>query len=89
MSTATYLMCRPQTLQGAIVPLSWDQAHQAKSFGIFTEQGEDITIEPHSTTKVQAFLHSWVKISGMVCVDQDGQEIMKVEFVENATQPLF
>jgi len=84
MAVPNYHICRPQTLQGAIVPISWDETHQAKSFGIFTEQGQDIVIEPQSMGKVRAYLHSLVKISGMVCEGPDGQEILHVEHVENA-----
>jgi len=90
MAELTNHICRPQTLQGAIVPLSWDKAHHAKSFGIYTEQGSDVLIEQGSVAKVQGHLHNLVRVSGMVCLGPDGQEFIRIEHVENyAALPSF
>ena len=84
MAASTYHICRPQTLQGAIIPISWDETHQAKSFELFTDQGEEVVIEPQSMPKVRRYLHSLVTITGTVCEGLDGQELIHVEHVENA-----
>lgn len=78
-----YHICRHQTLQGAIIPLAWGNGHTGKSFGIYTDQGEEIIIEPSSLAKIRGHLHHPVKISGVVCQASDGQEFVRIEHIEN------
>ncbi|MEI8347334.1 MAG: hypothetical protein WCG27_07700 [Pseudomonadota bacterium] len=70
-----------RTLEGVILPITWNRYNQAKDFSIFTEEGDDILIDSYSAAsmkKIKGNLNSRVEVQGQIYDTDMGDKIIRV-----------
>jgi hypothetical protein len=71
------------TLEGVILPVTWNRQNQAQGFSIFTEDGDDILIDSISgMKKIRDNLNARVKVEGHLYDTDMGEKVIRISKVK-------